>query len=67
MQAFLFFKSPESCYRILTIRTLRSLLVMYLTGFTFIDKYVKELKDTTLYAYLSGFSPGNKPSKAYLS
>jgi len=46
---------------------LRSLLVMYLVGFTSINKWVKELKDTSRYAYLSGFNPGKTPSKAYFS
>lgn len=46
---------------------LRSLLVMYLAGFTSINKWVKELKDTPRYAYLSGFNPEKTPSKAYFS
>jgi len=46
---------------------LRSLLVMYLAGFTSINKWVKELKDTPRYAYMSGFSPDKTPSKAYFS
>lgn len=41
---------------------LRSLIVMYLVGFT-----SKELKDTPRYAYLSSFSPTRTPSKAYFS
>lgn len=40
---------------------------MYLAGFTSINKWVKELKDTPRYAYLSGFNPGRTPSKAYFS
>lgn len=46
---------------------LRSLLVMYLAGFTSINKWVRELKQTPRYAYLSGFEPGKTPSKAYFS
>jgi hypothetical protein len=46
---------------------LRSLLVMYLAGFTSINKWVRELKDTPRYAYLSGFEPDKTPSKAYFS
>ena len=46
---------------------LRSLLVMYLAGFTSINNWVKELKDTPRYAYLSGFYPEKTPSKAYFS
>lgn len=46
---------------------LMSLLVMYLAGFTSINKWVKALKDTSRYAYLSGFTPGKTPSKAYFS
>lgn|GEM_PF-6391654 len=46
---------------------LRSLLVMYLAGFTSINKWVKELAQTPRYAYLSGFEPGKTPSKAYFS
>jgi hypothetical protein len=40
---------------------------MYLVGLTSINKWVKELKDTPRYAYLSGFDPGRTPSKAYFS
>lgn len=46
---------------------LRSLLVMYLAGFTSINKWVKQLKETPRYAYLSGFEPGKTPSKGYFS
>jgi len=46
---------------------LRSLLVMYLAGFTSINKWVNELKDTPRYAYLSGFNPEKIPSKVYFS
>ena len=46
---------------------LRSLLVMYHAGFTSINKWVRELKETPRYAYLSGFEPGKTPSKAYFS
>jgi hypothetical protein len=46
---------------------LRSLLVMYHIGFVHINKWVKELKETPRYAYLSGFSPEKTPSKAYFS
>lgn len=46
---------------------LRSLLVMLLVGFTSINKWVKELSETSRYAYLSGFQPDKTPSKAYFS
>jgi len=46
---------------------LRSLIVMYLAGFTSINKWVKEIKDTPRYAYLSGFNPDKTQSKAYFS
>lgn len=46
---------------------LRSLLVMYSAGFTSINKWVKELRETPRYAHLSGFEPGKTPSKAYFS
>ena len=46
---------------------LRSLIVMYLAGFTSINKWVGELKDTPRYALLSGFNPERTPSKAYFS
>lgn len=46
---------------------LRSLIVMYKVGFTSINKWVKELKATPRYAYLSGFEPYKTPSKAYFS
>lgn len=46
---------------------LRSLLVMYLAGFSSINKWVKALKDTPRYAYLSGFNPDKTPSKSYFS
>ncbi len=46
---------------------LRSLMVMYHVGFTSINKWVKELRETPRYAYLSGFSPDKTPSKAYFS
>lgn len=38
---------------------------MYIAGFTSINKWVKEPKDTPRYACLSGFEPGKTPSKGY--
>ena len=64
------FYSPNPWGRIAEYRpqdALRSLLVMYLVGFTSINKWVKELRDTSRYAYLSGFHPDKTPSKAYFS
>ena len=64
------FYSSNPCGRIAIYRPqdgLRSLLVMYLAGFTSINKWIKQLKDTTRYAYLSGFDPEKTPSKAYFS
>ena len=64
------FYSPNPWGRIAEFRpqdALRSMIVMYLAGFTSINKWVKELKDTSRYAYLSGFNPGRTPSKAYFS
>ena len=40
---------------------------MYHVGFVHINKWVKELKETPRYAYLSGFDPKKTPSKAYFS
>lgn len=40
---------------------------MYLAGFSSINKWIKELKDTPRYAYLSCFDPEKTPSKAYFS
>ena len=46
---------------------LRSLIVMLLVGSSSINKWVKELSETSRYAYLSGFHPDKTPSKAYFS
>ena len=40
---------------------------MYLAGFTSINKWVKALKETPRYAYLSGFVPDKTPCKAYFT
>jgi len=64
------FYSDNPCGRIADYRpqdALRSLLVMYLAGFTSINKWVKALKETPRYAYLSGFDPDKTPCKAYFS
>lgn len=64
------FYSQNSVGRVADYRpqdALRSLLVMYLAGFTSINKWVKELRETPRYAYLSGFEPSKTPSKAYFS